>query len=147
MADHNPTRNKYISAGLCYACGNEKPESNRRLGLNCLEVRRKYYKNNTKFCKQIAKSYRESIRKRTLEHYGPFCSCCGEDNYRFLTIDHINNDGLWRSKNKERPPNKFYASIVKQGKEGNWPSDLQILCYNCNCGRAFNSGICPHKDE
>lgn len=21
------------------------------------------------------------------------------------------------------------------------------MCFNCNCGRYFNSGICPHKED
>lgn len=26
-------------------------------------------------------------------------------------------------------------------------SDIAIRCYNCNCGRARNGGICPHELE
>jgi hypothetical protein len=24
---------------------------------------------------------------------------------------------------------------------------FQVLCWNCNCGRAFNNGICPHVEN
>jgi hypothetical protein len=34
--------------------------------------------------------------------------------------------------------NRFYKN--------NFPRGYRILCYNCNCGRALNNGICPHKD-
>ena len=28
----------------------------------------------------------------------------------------------------------------------NFPDFLQILCFNCNCGRNRNGGICPHME-
>ena len=31
--------------------------------------------------------------RRVLDHYGRACSCCGETEPAFLTIDHVNNDG------------------------------------------------------
>lgn len=80
--------------------------------------------------------------------YGNKCACCEESNPLFLTIDHINNDGY-----KLRPRNDqgryhslqfsghYYRKIVKAG----FPKDLQLLCWNCNCGKARNKGICPHK--
>ena len=27
------------------------------------------------------------------------------------------------------------------------PDTIQILCFNCNCGRARNGGICPHETD
>jgi hypothetical protein len=28
-----------------------------------------------------------------------------------------------------------------------FPNDvLRLLCFNCNCGRAKNGGICPHEE-
>ena len=79
--------------------------------------------------------------------YGGKCNCCGESNPLFLTIDHVNNDGY---KHRGRNDGKYkigsfsghyYKTIIKAG----FPDDLQLLCYNCNCGRARNKGICPHK--
>ncbi len=29
--------------------------------------------------------------------------------------------------------------------ENNFPPGFRVLCYNCNCGRNHNKGICPHK--
>lgn len=80
--------------------------------------------------------------------YGDKCNCCGETNKLFLTIDHVNNDGYKNrpyNKNKGRATNlysgHYYIKIIK----ANFPKDLQLLCWNCNCGKARNGGICPHK--
>jgi hypothetical protein len=32
-------------------------------------------------------------------------------------------------------------SIIRNG----YPPDFEILCFNCNCGKAVNGGICPHE--
>lgn len=36
---------------------------------------------------------RLKAKAETLDIYGNKCVCCGETNWQFLTIDHINNDG------------------------------------------------------
>lgn len=79
--------------------------------------------------------------------YGNKCNCCGESNKLFLTIDHVNNDGY---KIRQRNKNGNYSApfsghYYKQIIKANFPSDLQLLCWNCNCGKARNGGICPHK--
>lgn len=73
-------------------------------------------------------------------HYGNKCKCCGEQEPIFLTIDHINNDG---NKHRKVIGRKLYAWIVKN----NFPDTFQILCFNCNTGRHFNGGICPHQQK
>jgi hypothetical protein len=70
-----------------------------------------------------------------LSKYGGRCACCGEEDIRFLTIDHKNGGG-----NRERRINKnIYAILVKQPKR----ADLEVKCWNCNCGKT--NGVCPHK--
>lgn len=92
---------------------------------------------------------RKADRDVIYKAYGNKCSCCGESNPLFLSIDHVNNDGY-----KIRPRNRngnrsgtfsghYYAQIIKAG----FPKDLQLLCYNCNCGKARNGGVCPHKNK
>ena len=58
----------------------------------------------------------------------------------FLTIDHVNRDGAQRRREREAMGYGFYRQIVKTG----FPADLQVLCFNCNCGRERNNGLCPH---
>jgi hypothetical protein len=72
---------------------------------------------------------------------GAVCACCGESNVKFLTIDHINGGGT-----AERKKIKGVCSIYRWLKRQGYPFGYQVLCYNCNCGRAYNGGICPHKD-
>jgi hypothetical protein len=85
---------------------------------------------------------RERSRQRIdfLEAFGWKCSCCGEEDPRFLTLDHINNDGnIHREKKNEQ-------QIMYQAKREGWPKDkYQCLCFNCNLGRSVNGGVCPHK--
>lgn len=79
--------------------------------------------------------------KRTvIEHYGGKCTCCGEKNIWFLSIDHVNNDGY--KLGRSRPGTK-YSNIISK----NFPKDLQLLCYNCNQGKnnPINKFVCPHN--
>lgn len=32
-------------------------------------------------------------------------------------------------------------------KHGAAPGQYRVLCHNCNQGRYFNGGTCPHEDE
>lgn len=92
--------------------------------------------------KQVA--YRKEIKKLIYSKYGNICSCCGESNLGFLTIDHVNNDGyLDKNKNGKRHSGRaLYNQIIKQG----FPDKYQILCMNCNFGKSRNLGICPHQN-
>jgi hypothetical protein len=75
----------------------------------------------------------------------PRCACCGETEISFLTMDHINNNGAEHRKkifkSKTRGGYSFYVWIIKN----NFPEDLQVLCMNCQFGKKFNEGICPHE--
>lgn len=110
-------------AKIATAAWRKKPENAKKIALYSVE-------------------YKEKLRKTVYDHYGNKCICCGESNYLFLTIDHINNDG-----GKHRLAGVYggattYNYIIKN----NFPTDLQILCWNCNCGRQRNKGICPHAN-
>jgi hypothetical protein len=86
-----------------------------------------------------ARIAKKEYRQFVLDHYGAKCACCGEMEPLFLTIDHVNNDGAARRK-EHGVGLRLYKWIVKH----NFPSDFQILCFNCNCGRYHNGGVCPH---
>jgi hypothetical protein len=77
-----------------------------------------------------------------LSVYGRVCACCGEDNPEFLTLDHIQNDG----KEDRKAMGQNYKVYLKAAEE-NDRSRYQILCWNCNFGRARHGGVCPHKSE
>jgi hypothetical protein len=79
-------------------------------------------------------------KKRVYEAYGGMkCACCGETTEAFLSIDHINNDGAEHRRTVNR--RNFYKWLEENG----FPPGYQVLCMNCNFGKARNGGVCPHK--
>jgi len=97
---------------------------------------------------QWAKQYNQRLRRQFIEAYGGRCSCCGESEFRFLTMEHINGGGNDERKrysklNKSTGPGVL-AIITRLRREG-WPQGrYTVLCWNCNMARAY-SGSCPHK--
>jgi len=98
------------------------------------------------------------LKEKFLRMYGLVCGCCGEANPKFLTLDHrLNDGGEHREKLRGPQPARFAPRVTSMGlgtmgvmKEAiseYRPDIYQILCYNCNFGRAHNEGICPHKQE
>lgn len=88
---------------------------------------------------------RAKLRDAIYEHYGNVCACCGETNPLFLSIDHVNGGG--RGHRKSLGPKAGTHAMLYDIKKRGFPPDFQLLCFNCNCGRARNGGICPHKEE
>lgn len=83
-------------------------------------------------------------RKQALNAYGHKCACCGESQYDFLTFDHIN--GRPEEHRRQGNNGSGFAGhpLVMWIIENNYPSSIQVLCYNCNCGKRTNKE-CPHK--
>jgi hypothetical protein len=125
--------NKRKEDRLCIYCGQEN-NNNGILCSKCIEIT--YDKSKIK---------RKNQKEIIINYYGGKCFCCGENNIKFLTIDHINNDGYKHHKEiKIGPGSNFYRWIIKN----NFPENIfQVACYNCNCGRAKNNGICPHQQK
>lgn len=87
--------------------------------------------------------YVANKKKIIYDHYGRICVCCGETEPKFLTLDHINGGG--KLDRGTSATHNWYFKLAKRIQAGNAPKDLRILCYNCNCGRSRNDGICPHR--
>lgn len=91
---------------------------------------------------------RAELREEVYAAYGgAFCTCCGESEPVFLTLDHSHNDGAAHRKEvfgEKGGGVRFYEHLKKLG----FPQDigLRVMCFNCNCGRVRNEGICPHKE-
>ena len=88
---------------------------------------------------------RTRLKDSIYEHYGSVCACCGETNRKFLTIDHVNGGGRGHRASLG-PKGGSRLAVMYDIKKRDYPPDFQILCFNCNCGRAHNGGICPHKE-
>lgn len=96
----------------------------------------------TKNSEQNRKS-RLKLKIEVVEKMGGKCTCCGETEIEFLTVDHINNDGVTDRKNKIIP--KGGASSFRYIKQNNYPPGFQILCFNCNYSKHLGNGICVHQ--
>lgn len=107
------------------------------------EYRKEYYKNNKEHVKSSGKERYDRLKRDVIEHYGGKCSCCGESEFIFLCVDHINNNGNEHRKVlKSKSGYSFYLWI----KRNEYPDDLQILCWNCNSAKSI-LGKCPHQDK
>ncbi len=91
-----------------------------------------------------ARKYRAEYRAKVIAAYGSECACCGETVEQFLTVDHVHNDGYEARKQKLHPADSagFYRWLSKNG----FPPEFQLLCMNCNFGKAKNGGVCPHQE-
>jgi len=86
---------------------------------------------------------RAEIRDLVYKSYGGYrCACCGETEPKFLSIDHINNDGAKHKREfRIRTGEQMYRWLVRN----KFPQGFQILCMNCQWGKRNNCGICPHQ--
>jgi len=103
-------------------------------------------KNSRRTWKSNWKRNRRLLRSEFIENYGGACECCGEKTAEFLTMEHKKNNGA-----EER---RLYGRrgatlrILQKLHRLGWPKteEYGILCFNCNCAKAFSPGhICPHK--
>lgn len=112
-------------------------------------------KNKERLIKYSSK-IREQNKRIVIGHYSNnlfCCGCCGENNYDFLQIDHMNNNGNKHRKEigliyikkdgkiKTTSGDAFYRWLINN----NFPESFQILCANCNFSKSKNGGICIHK--
>jgi len=79
--------------------------------------------------------YRQKLWREAFNFFGP--CYCGESNLKFLTIDHIHNDGAERRRNGEKRAAELLSYFHKLG----WPESIketyQLLCYNHNFAKAL----------
>lgn len=104
------------------------------------EVNKKWYAKNNK----LVSEKRQEIKARVVNHYSKgknCCACCGVQELKFLAIDHKLNDGS-ADRRKKGSGHPFYCWLIRN----NFPSKpkLQVLCFNCNWAKRYESG-CPHK--
>lgn len=80
------------------------------------------------------------LRTQVLQAYGGMCACCGESNYCFLAIDHINGGGRVHKRELGGSNQSIYRFLIKNS----FPSGYRVLCHNCNQARGAY-GFCPHE--
>lgn len=105
------------------------------------KVQKAYYRQWKANNKDKMASYWIKQRLEALTHYSNGdlkCACCGEREYKFLCLDHIEGGG---NKQRKALGSKYILSYLKQA---GWPLDYQVLCHNCNMAKGFY-GRCPHR--
>ena len=125
-----------LKSGLCINCPTKVQTVvvvGHRYCEVCLAKRRKSNRDTVQRAKDVIFAY-----------YGKVCVCCGENTPKFLTIDHVNNNG--KADRGKQTATSWYLRLAKRIRLGDPPTDLRILCYNCNCGRSRNGGVCPHEE-
>ena len=109
------------------------------------EYKREYYLKNKIHLTECIKKLRDIRRRFIINYYTDgknCCACCGEKEFKFLTIDHINNDG-----GKHRKIIRGGGTAIYKWLRRNYfPDGFQILCYNCNCAKGFYRK-CPHLES
>lgn len=94
---------------------------------------------------QLQRKWYRQAKLRVLIAYSqdpPTCACCSETNPGFLTIDHINGGG-----NAHRREVGGGNNLLIWLKKQDYPEGFQVLCFNCNAGRYWNGGSCPHLGD
>jgi len=120
------TRAANRAEGLC-ACGSV-PVIGRKCCNSCLM--------RARISNRLSKNKR---KREAFDAYGgPVCVCCKEDEYDFMTIDHINGGG--GAHRKEIGNYSIYFWLKKNG----YPPGFQVLCFSCNFAKG-HFGMCPHE--
>jgi len=104
----------------------------------------RWRKKNPERNKQLGREFHKREKLMVFEKYGINgikCACCGEIEFKFLCIDHIDGCGKEKRKIQGGGP-KLYHWL----KKNNYPKGFQILCHNCNMAKGFY-GECPHKQR
>lgn len=137
-----PSRERFVVK--CVKCGREfhtDGPNARHCSKRCY-YKDKYYKEKDRH-KETHKKSNISLRKKYrtdfFHLYGTKCVCCGVDILDLLTLDHVLNDGK-SDREKYSSSYKIYRIAVEKYR----PDLFQVLCWNCNMGKAIH-GICPHK--
>ena len=146
--------------GFCPRCGGQRSNKSFSYCEACREYKRDYYKRNrtkeltrrrkeyeSDRAKYAAQAVKQRVRRRRLvfdAYGGSKCSCCGEKEELFLSIDHIEGGGVQHRKSiGAGSSTSLYNWLIKN----RFPDGFQVLCMNCNHGKFRNGGVCPHKQQ
>lgn len=91
-----------------------------------------------------------SKRRRlyTILKYGGKCVCCGNSNFRYLQLDHVNDDGRQHREQMKTKNGKYGGTqLWKWLKTNNFPPALQVLCGNCHTAKSWYGGCLPEDHE
>lgn len=109
------------------------------------EHQKSHRQKNYQTCLRQQRESARRLKNEVFEVYGGYrCVCCGETHPSMLTLDHINEDGnLHRAALSGRV--RGTVDMYRKLRDAGYPSDIQVLCYNCNISKHRNGGICAHR--
>jgi len=109
-------------------------------------TQKRYFQNNKEKIYERARLYRRRIKLEIFNHYSgdpPKCDCCKEEQFEFLTIDHIDGSGR---EHRRQFGGRGGDALYQWLRRNNYPKGFRVLCYNCNCCIG-HLGYCPHSRE
>jgi hypothetical protein len=112
-----------------------------------LDYQRSLREDNPEWIKDSRKRTRLKLRTEVLQAYGGKCFCCGETDLRFLTLDHIASDGAEHRRSFGGTGRGNTDAMYRWFRENHRPDMVQVACLNCNAGRYWNGGVCPHEES
>lgn len=126
-------RKVLLDQGLCLKCKVNPHRPNRTRCQECNDA-------------TVASNKKANVGyiEKFYELYGNACNCCGESERKFLNVDHVNNDA-WIEKQEKGYRSNNISIMRRIMRSGIKDENFQILCFNCNCGKQLNNGVCPHK--
>jgi hypothetical protein len=86
------------------------------------------------------REYARKRRKAAIEHYGGCCACCGESQYEFLALDHVDGGG---NQHRREMGTTGGGRIINWIHSNGFPEGFRVLCHNCNSALGYY-GHCPH---
>lgn len=73
------------------------------------------------------------VRVEVIEGYGGECTCCGNDYFPHLTLDHLHGNGA--AARREENQRVLYRRLRRMLRAGQRDAAFQILCWNCNAAK------------
>ena len=86
------------------------------------------------------------IKRQLVDGYGGVCTCCGESEIAFLTLEHKNKDGQKHRAEVSGKPGRGGVKVYKDVISKGFPIEFTILCMNCNFAEK-DGKQCPHKEN
>jgi hypothetical protein len=112
---------------------------------HCNEQQREYRKQNATPWREATKRYRAKLKADGVAAYGGCCSCCGEIELEFLTLDHVDGGGGAHRKLLKRQGRMGGGAPWLIAKQEGYPPTYRVLCSNCNTSAAQGGGVCVHQ--
>ena len=96
---------------------------------------------NRQYYRDASKAENRRLREDVIRAYGGECACCGESEYEFMSVDHINCGGIRHIRSLGlKTQQQFYRWL----RQNSYPEGFRILCHNCNQSYGHYA-YCPHE--